>query len=180
MKVAVLSGPVHGGKTTLLRRATSSWAARGLRCAGFLSPAVTDDAGEGGYDLVEFATGRRRPYLRRHGPDGAERVGPFVFVPETLARAREIIRASGTSEPLVVDEVGPLELEGGGLWPALGEALGRADARILLVVREELVADVTARLAPPRPSVVDLRQPDAVRSLERHLFGKGGTDDRQG
>jgi nucleoside-triphosphatase THEP1 len=178
--VAVLAGPVHGGKTTLLERAARAWPARGLRCTGFLSPAVTDDAGHRGYDLVELATGRRRPYLRTDGPDGAERVGPYVFVPETLARAREILRAAGTSEPLVVDEVGPLELQGGGLWPALREALGRAEARVLLVVREELVAGVTTRLAPARPVVVDVRQPDAVQHLERHLFGKGGTDDRQG
>lgn len=178
--IAVLAGPVHGGKTTLLQRAAASWEARGLRCAGFLSPAVTDDAGEGGYDLVELETGTRRPYLRRRGPDGAERVGPYVFVPETLERAREIILAAGSSEPLVVDEVGPLELEGGGLWPALREALGRAGAKILLVVREGLVADVTAGIAPVRPAVVDVRRPDAVLSLERHLFGKGVADDRQG
>ncbi len=178
--IAVLAGPVHGGKTTLLERATACWAARGFRCAGFFSPAVRDGAGDKGYDLVELATRRRRPYLRRSGPDGAERVGPYVFVPETLARAREIIRDAGASQALVVDEVGPLELEGGGLWPALREALGRDGAKILLVVREELVKEMTERLAPARPAVVDVRRPDAVRSLERHLFGKGGPDDRQG
>lgn len=177
--IAVLAGPVHGGKTTLLRRAVSSWAERGLRCGGFLSPAVTEESGERGYDLLELSSGQCRPYLRKRGPEGAERVGPYVFVPETLARARAILRAAGDSEPLIVDEVGPLELEGGGLWPALREALGRPAARILLVVREELAAEVAARLRPERLSVVDIRRPDAVESLERHLFGKGAGDDRQ-
>lgn len=178
--VAILSGPVHGGKTTRLERATSSWATRGLTCAGFLSPAVTDEAGDGGYDLVELGTGRRRPYLRRRGPEGATRVGPYVFVPETLERAREIIRGAGASAPLVVDEVGPLELEGGGLWPALRVALGRDGLALLLVVREGLVEGLATRLAPARLTVVDVRRPDVDERLERHLFGTGGPDDRQG
>ncbi len=71
--VLVLTGPVHAGKTTFLERALPLWAARGLACAGFLSPAVTDEAGGTGYDLVEIPTGLRQPYLRRHGGPGAER-----------------------------------------------------------------------------------------------------------
>ncbi len=177
--IVVLSGPVHAGKTTLLERATALWTARGLICAGFLSPAVTDEAGEGGYDLVELPTGRRRPYLRRRGPEGAERVGPYVFVPETLERARAIIRAAGAAEPLVVDEVGPLELEGGGLWPALRPALEPAGRGLLLVVRETLVGDLAARLAPAVPAVFDVRHAGVREGLERYLFGEGGSDGRQ-
>lgn len=178
--VAVLSGPVHGGKTTLLERAASLWAARGLTCEGFLSPAVTDEAGEGGYDLIELATGLRRPYLRRRGPEKAERVGPYVFVPETLERARTIIREARAAGPVVVDEVGPLELEGGGLWPALRNALGRGEPRFLLVVREGLVEELAARLAPAAPEVVlDVRKPGVREGLERYLFGEGGSDGRQ-
>jgi nucleoside-triphosphatase THEP1 len=168
--VLVLSGPVHAGKTTFLERVLPLWRARGLACAGFLSPAVTDEAGETGYDLVEIGSGRRRPYLRRRAEPGAERIGPYVFVPAALERARAIIRESGPSRLLVVDEVGPLELRGGGLWPALRGALAAHWPALLLVVREDIVKDLAARVAPLVPVVFDFGDAEARRLLEERLF----------
>ena len=139
--IFVLSGPVHGGKTTFLERSLARWAACGLPFGGYLSVAVTGASGATGYDLLELRTGCRHPYLRREGKPDAERIGPFFFVPETLELARSIIRDADPLEFLVVDEVGPLELLGGGLWPALREALSRPGMRCLLVARKEILED---------------------------------------
>jgi nucleoside-triphosphatase THEP1 len=171
--VLVLTGPVHGGKTTFLARSLRAWRARGLVCEGFLSPAASDGTGDG-YDLLEIGSGRRRPYLRSRGAAGAERVGPFLFVPEALERARAILREAPSGGLLIVDEVGPLELEGGGLWPVLREALAARPGPVLLVVRAGILDEVAARLAPPTPLVVDVRDPDAGPLLERHLFAMTG------
>jgi iron complex transport system ATP-binding protein len=178
--VLVLSGPVHGGKTTFLERRLPLWAGRGLACSGFLSPAVSGPALGAGYDFFEITTGRRRPYLRTEGAAGAERVGPYVFVPETLERARAILRASGGSGLLVVDEVGPLELAGGGLWPELGPALARRTGATLLVAREGIVADLAERLAPIAPVVFDIKDPEVAERLDETLLGKAAPHDRHG
>ncbi len=139
---------------------------------------MTDENGNNGYDLAEIGTGRLRPYLRREGEPGVERIGPYVFVPATLERARGIIRDAGSSGLLIVDEVGPLELRGGGLWPALRDALPRPAVTILLVVREEILGELTAALAPIVPVVFGVRDPSLRERLEAHLFGKAGSDDR--
>ncbi|HMA54836.1 MAG TPA: nucleoside-triphosphatase [Acidobacteriota bacterium] len=178
--VLVLSGLVHAGKTTFLERALPLWAARGLACAGFLSPAVTDAAGETGYDLVEIATGRRQPYLRRQGGPGAERTGPYVFVPAALKRARTIIREAGPSRLLVVDEVGPLELRGGGLWPALRDALREPGRTLLAVVRKDILGEFAALLAPLVPVVFDVGDAEARGRLDQCLFPASRSHDGQG
>jgi nucleoside-triphosphatase THEP1 len=174
--ILVLTGPVHGGKTTFLERSLALWASCGIAPVGFLSVAVT---GATGYDLLELRTGCRQPYLRLEGEPAAERIGPFFFVPSTLERARSIIREADPSELLIVDEVGPLELRGGGLWPVLREALSRPGMKCLLVVREEILEDVVAALGPPGPLVFDIRDPDVRKLVDGSLLGTGKVDDGQ-
>ena len=168
--VLVLTGPVHGGKTTFLERAWPRWSARGLACAGFLSPAVTDEEGRTGYDLLEIPSLLRRPFLRQREEPGAERTGPFAFNPGALERARAILRDPGRPDLLVVDEVGPLELGGGGLWPALRDAIRRPGGAVLLVVRETIVADLAAAITPLVPVVFDVRDPGERGLLDERLF----------
>jgi len=175
--ILVLTGPVHGGKTTFLQRSLDRWSARGLGYGGFLSVAATGADGDRGYDLLDLRTGRRHPFLRMRGAPGAERTGPFFFVPGTLGLARTLIREAGPADLLVVDEVGPLELEGGGLWPDLGRTLARPGQRALLVVREEILGDVVAALAPSVPLVFDVRDPGAPGSLDERVLGAAGHDD---
>jgi nucleoside-triphosphatase THEP1 len=176
--VLVVAGPVHGGKTTFLERALPQWAARGLSCRGFLSLAAEDAVGAPVYDLLELTTGRRHPYLRRDGAPGAERIGPFVFVPETLALARSAVRGAGPDGLLVVDEVGPLEVGGGGLWPEVRIAALRAEGKLLLVARAEIVPDLVAALAPAVTAVFDIRDPGVRERLDEALFGTARPDDR--
>jgi nucleoside-triphosphatase THEP1 len=177
--ILLLTGPVHGGKTTFLERSLVRWASRGIAPGGFLSVAVTGASGAAGYDLLELKTGRRHPYLRREGEPDAERTGPFFFVPSTLERARSIIREADPCELLIVDEVGPLELRGGGLWTVLREVLSRPGTRCLLVAREEILEDVVAALGPPGPLVFDVRDPNVRRFVDESLLGTGKVDDGQ-
>lgn len=176
--VLVLSGPVRAGKTTFVARRLPLWRARGLDCGGFLSVAAGPSGGDG-YDLVSLEDGGRGPFLRRADIPGAERTGPFALVPETLELARSLVRAARPGRLLVVDEVGPLELRGGGLWPALAEALGRPGTEALLVARVGVAAELAAALAPAVPRVVDVRDPAAGRLLDERLFGRRGSDDRR-
>jgi nucleoside-triphosphatase THEP1 len=178
--IIVLSGPVGGGKTTLIETSLNRWTSRGLRYSGFLSLAVADRPGQTEYDLLDLKEGRRLPFLRRTGEPEWERVGPFFFLPRTLDVARSLILAADPSELLIVDEVGPLELGGGGLWPALKEVLFKPPIRSLLVIRETILEDFVGRLGQPVPLVFDVSDPNIRLLLDGSLFGTRRLDDGQG
>lgn len=177
--ILILSGPVHGGKTTLLENSLSGWASRKLAFGGFLSVAVLDGRGRTEYDLLDLKEGRRLPFLRLTGEPEAERTGPFFFVGRTLELAKSIILKAGPGELLIVDEVGPLELQGGGLWPALREIIFRSDMRSLLVVREDILERFVAALGRSIPLIFDVRDPNVRKLLEGTLFGTAKMDEGQ-
>jgi nucleoside-triphosphatase THEP1 len=169
--IIILSGPVHGGKTTLIERSLGRWAARGLACGGFLSIAVRNSPGDIEYDLLDLKEGRRLPFLRRNGDLGWERIGQFYFVPTTLDIARALILRADRSTLLIVDEVGPRELEGAGLWPALARVVFKPAIRTLMVIRESLLDDFMGRFGEPAPFVFDVRDPNIRLLIDGCLFG---------
>jgi nucleoside-triphosphatase THEP1 len=169
--IIILSGRVHGGKTTFIQKSLSRWALRGCRFSGFLSLCVRDAAGNAEYDFLSLKDGRRLPFLRRTGEPGWEQIGPYYFVPQTLAIARSAVLGANVDEVLIVDEVGPLELTQGGLWPALREVIFKPEFRTLLVVREDILEDIFRLLGSPMPLIIDVSDPNVQRLLDQSLYG---------
>lgn len=146
-RVFILTGPVHSGKTTFLEEKWALSREQGVAVQGYLSPSVRSGKRIIGYDLLSLSEGQAFPFLIEKGLADGQNVGPFVLVPETLALAQRIIRQAYGAHLLVVDEIGPLELEGRGVWPALAEALIKTPLRILITIRDGLV-DPFRRLNP--------------------------------
>ena len=75
-------------------------------------------------------------------------IGNYIFSIEVFDWAkRQIQKAVKTGNQwLIIDEIGPLELKGQGLEPAISEILQNyklsRDHRLLLVVRENLIEEV--------------------------------------
>ena len=168
--IFILTGEVGSGKTTFLRGLVDELRAAGVPFDGFLSLRVMTSGVTEGSDLFDLREGRSWPLLRRTDSDKGQRVGPYVMLSDGLDRAAAILRRSRAADLLVVDELGPLELAGGGLWPAAKEVLFDDRRRSLVVIRESLVPEFRAVFGRERikifgkenwPELSDiLRQPD--------------------
>jgi nucleoside-triphosphatase THEP1 len=157
----ILTGRVHSGKTTRLRQLVSDWRTRGIALDGYLSPAVFESGRRLGYDWLDLETGLCEPFLRRRGEADWERVGPYFFIPPTMEKAKRKIRTHDRRNLLIVDEIGPLEIRGGGVWPALAGILAAPLLCCLVVVREDIL-DRFGRVAPV--------QPERVFAIEESAF----------
>jgi nucleoside-triphosphatase THEP1 len=163
--VILITGPVHAGKTTRAGALVESLKAKGVPVEGYLSRAVIECGAIAGYDLDVIGTGERTPFLRKPAADDAAApdltAGSFRFVPAGLERARAIVRGGRPGAILVVDEVGPAEIAGRGVWPELEAVAGDPERMILLVVRESLAEAARNRL-PGRTSVVGFDEEGAA------------------
>jgi nucleoside-triphosphatase len=150
MRLALVTGDVGSGKTTVVGRVAALARARGYACAGLWAPARVVDGKKVGIEVVDLAGGERRLLASVTVEKTGERVGRYAFDPAVLAWANEVLAKAVEARPdlLVVDEIGPLELErGGGLAPVLEPlAAGRAP-RALVVVRAWLLDALQARLS---------------------------------
>ena len=176
--ILLLTGDVHSGKTTLLGAALREPGERSLDVRGFLSESVREGDEILGYDLVEQGGERRLPLLRTTGGEGAQETGRYFLLPEGLAVAEEILLAGRDADLLVVDEVGPLELKGAGLWPALRRLLLPPATCLLLVVRAGLLADLQRVLEPNETQVHDLRDDRSPARLAAAILSLARRRDR--
>ena len=144
--IHILTGPVHSGKTTLLQNVTSHLKCQKISVGGFLSLYTEEKDQFVGYDLFDLKRETRTPFIRKEGKKTWQRIGPYFFIPESLDYAQNIIRQSTKADICVIDEVGPLEYEGKGLWPALEKLMTLPTPEFILVVRETILDNWLKRL----------------------------------
>lgn len=138
--IFIITGPQHSGKTTLLRKTANKLKKKNIQTEGFLSLAVTENNNDSGYDLFDLKEQITVPFIRRKGKKDWEKIGPFYFFPQGLAYAKRLILLSSEDSVLIIDEIGPLELKGKGLWPAVKQVIF-SDWRISLVVVRRSILD---------------------------------------
>lgn len=146
-KIVLVTGDRGVGKTYLCRRIVEEAQRLGYSCAGVLSPAVFEGGEKVGITLVDISSGEKRPLAGVGGDPEGLRWGRYRFVSSTLEWATEVLGAASPCDLLIIDELGPLELElRQGLVKAFEVMAKCGFSLALVVVRPELVESVKSRL----------------------------------
>jgi nucleoside-triphosphatase THEP1 len=136
--INIVSGIRDSGKTTFMRQH-----AKGSGGDGILSLKHFERDLHHGYDLLHLKSGRRFPFIREPNNAPADwqnnaETGPWFFSPSAFRFAGEML-LDNKSEPLYLDEIGPLEILGrSGFYNIVTELiLGRRE--LFFSVRESLL-----------------------------------------
>ncbi len=148
--IGLVSGRIGAGKTTVCQRLADLLRERGWHIGGVLTPAIHDEHGrKSGIAIVDLHTGRRE-VLARIGEDlGGPQIGPYSFAAEPLAWGCRLLEEAwrGAFDLVIVDEIGPLELNRGEGFISALHALERGVApRTLVVVRDTCLETLRRRL----------------------------------
>jgi len=166
-RLTILTGAIDSGKT--------SWCLAFARshpgADGVLLKKVFRGGRRVGYDALRLATGRRAAFARLAGAEPAgfqtvERVGAFnIGRAGRRAANRWLLEAlQSGAKVLIVDEIGPLELAGGGLADSIPAVLASSSVRhLILVVRRGCLEQAIERFRLPEHRRLEL--PGAVHRL---------------
>lgn len=147
----VLSGPLGSGKTTTCRQLAHLACQAGLDCAGLLSLARFDGRRKVGIDLLDLRSGVTHPLAEADQRPAPLRTETYRFDVSVLAWGACVLDAAVPCDLLIIDELGPLELEHGQGWVNALKLLQAGGFRLAVaVVRPELL-DAFRQAVPGAP-----------------------------
>jgi len=161
----ILSGPREIGKTTFLTSVVEQARQLQLTVAGVLSVAVYDAVQKVAIDVIDLHTGiKQRLANQRQAQFDGIATERWAFDAGVLAWGNQILAESCPCDLLIVDELGPIELERGGGWQNGIAALSSGDYRAaVVVIRPELLAK--ANMFWPQAHLLTIEQkPDPESS----------------
>lgn len=140
--LTLVSGPRGAGKTLWCLELARQARALGLEPRGLASPAVIENGFKTGIDLLDLASGeRRRLAVRRNATETGYPATPdWRMSAETLRWGNAILENLKSCDLFILDELGPLEFQGGlGLTAGLGFVDSHRDLPLFVVIRPSLL-----------------------------------------
>ena len=142
--VILISGGVADGKTTIVKELVKELKAADRSISGFISPRIMAKGKTIGYDIEIINTSERLEFLRENTIDlKGSTIGKYLINEAALLKARQVLNiAMGQAfEFVVIDEVGRLEIGGGGWYKELKNLL-ETDATLIVSIRDEFTDEV--------------------------------------
>ena len=137
MKISILTGPVHSGKTTFLQK----FIAEKKYVAGIISPVMNDTR-----FFQNILTEEIQSMETSSEDPAALHIGKFYFSQTAFDWAINVIENATTNQAdiIIIDEIGPLELQDNGFAKLLKNILlkDNFDGELILVIRDKILEEV--------------------------------------
>lgn len=146
-RLILVSGESGAGKTHWCQALHEGATRLGLPVKGLISPPILVGGQKTGIDLVDLSSGEHRQLANVRGDEHFNLyTGKWSFDISTLAWGNQILAGCAPCRLLILDELGPLELEAGqGLKAGLPLLDGRHYELACVVVRPSLLENALAR-----------------------------------
>jgi nucleoside-triphosphatase THEP1 len=172
-RLLVVTGDSGSGKSTLCRQVARAAREAGLSAHGV---AGSDQPGDGRVTRwqEDLRSGQRVLLGRMATPEAiAAGASRWDLDDAALDWCGRILTEACPADLLVIDEVGPLELEHGrGILKGARRALSGRYGVALVVVRPRLVGPFTELFASPPPKVIDVREVGVLGRLTAAILAR--------
>ena len=140
--IAIITGEKSSGKTRFLAETATMLKKSGIDVGGVYTKKIRENNEITAYRIVNVATDEEYPFLQKNELESDLRIGAFSIDADGLEFGKKSIAKSYDSRVLMIDEIGKLEMSGGGWYNELNLLPLEKPLYILLSIRQEFVDDV--------------------------------------
>ncbi|HEX9896187.1 MAG TPA: nucleoside-triphosphatase [Dehalococcoidales bacterium] len=140
--VVIITGTIGIGKTTVCKKVIEIARSRGYSCGGIVTYKTRNE------DIIieDIQTGEIRDLASTHNIYQGLRTAMYFFNPEGIDFGIRAIEKGVTSDVLVVDELGQLELSGQGFVKVIDQIAAGKIKNCILVIRKSLLSSFIPKL----------------------------------
>ncbi len=158
-QVIIITGPRGKGKSTLVQELISDhsfnrFSCEGIVAKGFLNPDGTKDF------ILHNINGKEEITLASKNPvESFIEIGNYFFNPVALKSGKKILyhAIKKNTQVIIIDEIGPLELDDKVWAPALKLILKSFQGALILTIRENLIDEVINKFQISMPIILNIQ-----------------------
>ena len=170
-RIFIVTGPTNSGKSRFLGQIVSALQAAKIRVGGFIADKHFTENHDYFYELRDVQSGKSIPLSSREYTEGWIRIGKFFFNPGAVAFWSELLSGlkNKSADLIVIDEIGPFELEDMMWAGAISYLLAATDLPMIWVVRTRLVEPVLSKWRISKPVIIDINKDSASLTVKQIL-----------
>jgi nucleoside-triphosphatase THEP1 len=168
--VVIITGDIQQGKTTFAQKLISKLLEQRIMVAGFLSIGINENGIRTGFILSDIETARQIELCSDKKDEKRLKLGRFYFNQEAISFGNEILNTDNLvdNQLIVIDEIGPLELNGQGWSSSIDKITRSYMIPHLWVVRKSLVQKISRKWNIGNVYVFDITD-SSIQEVENKL-----------
>ena len=169
--IFVITGDIHQGKTTFAKELVNKLKNEGYKVKGFFSAGEFKDNRRYSFMLENVETGNTSILAYREKQPGWFAFKSYYFNPDTIIEGNRIIKDAVEKHPdfLIIDEVGPMELQHKGWYESLVVAADQSKLLQIWVVRKNKLNQVLLTWNLSKSNCFDISKVD-VDAVKKTLI----------
>jgi nucleoside-triphosphatase THEP1 len=156
--IYIVTGDVHQGKTSFVQKVVEELCAKNMEVGGFLSVGNLKHGHRSGFVLRTLSDGRDMELCSDEPHKNWLKFRRFYFNPNAIALGNKILidEAQAQTPLVLVDEIGPMELNEAGWFPGIAALQTNFRGTQIWVVRRTLVDDVKHFFQVQHSQIIDI------------------------
>jgi nucleoside-triphosphatase THEP1 len=164
-KIFLVTGKIGAGKTTCIKMLIDKFQEKNISVSGIYSARQTDNGKTSGYDVVSISTGDSERFLRTSGHSSQKRIGSFYLYNNGLNAGNKALQ-NNTSQLVIIDEIGNLELEEDGWFNAIGQLIKNTENHLILVVRKGIEEQIVEKFRIHPQFIMNISEENCTNLFE--------------
>ncbi len=172
--VFIIAGNQREGKTTFLKETISELKRSNCIIDGIMALGIDENSERSGFRLIDIKTGEQMLLCTTRPHENWPKTGKFYFNPDSIEFGNDIISKIPGSSIGVIDEVGPLEMDGEGWDASLKRILEEHKNPLILVIRRNLTQEIIRKYHLENVVIMDIARykPKELADMIRHELVK--------